>query len=208
LEKKSSTVASKPVILLSMDDTILASTTPPNGGSSEALDTVVIQQHDTVVNNSVKKDICCVSPLTPSNLTPLVFKSQVQTVNDQVPTEGKNTNYGDLMEVEDITVEDNVGITESSSTVHYEEIISEGDAQQISTTEIIMKDETSSEKNNVTDFMETSESNIDAAILGEQNAKVDAADGYTSSDLDSSTDSDDEPAEKNGSQDEDSSSDR
>ena len=191
-----------------MDDTILASTTPTNADTS-VLESVVIQQHDTVINNTVKKDICSVSPPIPSSLAAIVPQSQVQTANDPVPQEEQ----GDVnaMEVEQVIIETVVDSNEGSTVIHQEETTVQADIQQISTTEvttdITMKDIPHSESNTISEMMETADNKIDAAISGD--AKADAADGYVSSDLDSSDDEEDVPAEKKeGAEEDDSESDR
>ncbi|KAI8578302.1 hypothetical protein K450DRAFT_301300 [Umbelopsis ramanniana AG] len=192
-----------------MDDhTILASTTPPNTEASTVSESVVIQQHDTVINNSVKKDICSVNPLIPSGLTPMVSQSQVQTANDPVSQEDKGNENS--MEVEQVTIDTVVENNEGSTVIHQEETIVQADIQQVSTTEvttdITMKDIPNSETNAMPELIETADNKIDAAILGD--AKIDAADGYVSSDLDSSDDEDNAPsAKKDNSEDNDSESD-
>jgi hypothetical protein len=192
-----------------MDDTILASTTPTNTDASTVIESVVIQQHDTVINNSVKKDICSVNPLIPASLTPMVPQSQVQTANDPVPQEEQGTESA--MEVEQVTIETVVDSNEGSTVIHQEETIVQADIQQISTTEvttdITMSDIPNSEANTISELIETADNKIDAAILGD--AKIDAADGYVSSDLDSSDDEDNVPSKKkDGPEDDDSESDR
>ncbi|CAO3661428.1 unnamed protein product [Umbelopsis ramanniana] len=191
-----------------MDDTILASTTPPTADTS-VLESVVIQQHDTVINNTVKKDICSVSPPPiPSSLEAIVPQSQVQTVNDPVPQEEQ----GDVnaMEVEQVIIETFVDNNDGSTVIHQEETTVQADIQQISTTEvttdITMKDIPNSETNTISEMMETADNKIDAAISGD--VKADAADGYVSSDLDSSDDEENVPAEKKeGAEEDDSESD-
>lgn len=193
-----------------MDEPILASTTPPNADTS-VLESVVIQQHDTVINNTVKKDICSVSPPPPipSSLAAIVPQSQVQTVNDPVPQEEQ----GDVnaMEVEQVIIETVVDSNDGSTVIHQEETTVQADIQQISTTEvttdITMKDIPNSETNTISEMMETADNKIDAALSGD--VKADAADGYVSSDLDSSDDEENVPAEKKeGAEEDDSESDR
>lgn len=191
-----------------MDDTILASTTPPNTDTSVP-ESVVIQQHDTVINNTVKKDICSVSPPIPSSVAATVPQSQVQTANNPVPQEEQ----GDVnaMEVEQVATETVVDIHEGSAVIHQEETTLQANDQQISTTEvttdITMKDIPNSEPNTISQMMETADNKIDAAISGDANAEV--ADGYVSSDLDSSDEEENVPAEKKeGAEDDSSESDR
>ncbi|KAG2183905.1 hypothetical protein INT44_008916 [Umbelopsis vinacea] len=191
-----------------MDDTILASTTPPNTEASAVLESVVIQQHDTVINNSVKKDICSVNPPIVSSVSPMDPQSQVQTANDPVSQEEPGNENS--MEVEQEVTETVVDDNEGSTVIHQEKTIVHADIQQISTTEvttdITMQDIPNAETNTMSELMETADNNIDAAILGD--VKIDAADGYVSSDLDSSDDEDNAPsAKKEGSEADDSESD-
>lgn len=213
-------------------DTILASSSPSGSENAETMESMVIQQHDTVLNNSVKKDICSVTVVECQTVTPSEPHSEGQLADEPAQSEAIDATLNDTMEVEDQNVQAWSESTETSTLIPQaetadmdHEFITFKATDLVNTTELNVDAGTADHSTmipqsdiddmqpeattiKVTEPMTTTESNIDAAISGDVKAEGAAANGYESSDLDSSDDEDEVTEKRVATADDSSSEDR
>lgn len=213
-------------------DTILATTSASSNENGESTEPVVIQQHDTVVNNNVKKDICNVADGACPAVTPAKDQPAIEAQNEE-----RDTLSNDVMEVEESNMQDSVtgienvkfvlqvdhsDVTDNaqpeSMPITLEDLRSNAEPEpksdttilEAETTEIVSTDVKIEAKDiDAPNEVQMTDCNIDAAISGNIKVEGDAANGYESSDLDSSSDEEADTNMKNeGSVDMSSSDDR